>query len=124
MKGKYEGRPPGAEEGGEVVLLKATVIKTHDASNHVVKCAGETFTPSAQGMSDAEPTAAELFAAATKMQAWEKAEAKRQAAEEEKQREEQEDREQAAAEANERITIPVKGFTEQLKDAIITALKG
>lgn len=87
MKGEYQGREAGAREGGERVLLWATVVKTVDRSNHVVHCAGEIFRPSAQAMSDAEPTAAQLRQAATEMAMWERREAERLEAEEKAQTE-------------------------------------
>ena len=77
MKGMYEGRQPGATEGGERLLLWATVVKTDDLSNHLVQCAGETFTPSALALSTAEPSAGELKEAAGRMADWERHEVAR-----------------------------------------------
>ena len=79
MKGEYYGRAPGAAQG-ERVLLWAEVVKTGDLSNHLVHCAGEIFTPSAQGLNEAEPTAADLKMALRRMEEWERATAATQAA--------------------------------------------
>lgn len=118
MKGIYAGREPGATEGGEVVLLKATIVKAHDASNHIVSCAGETFNPSAQGLSAAEPTADELRAAIARMVAWERQEDARLRSEESKAKAVVEEREKKEA------ALEAGGVIDRVKAAVVSALTG
>lgn len=116
MKGQYEGRQPGATDGGERVLVWATVLKTHDVSNLVVSCCGELFTPSAEAMSAAEPTSEELRQATTNMVAWERKDAERVREETAAAKAEADARERVAAAAD------AGGMIDRVKAAVVSAL--
>ena len=124
MKGHYAGREPGASEGGERVLLWAEVVKAHDASNHVVHCAGETFTPSAQGLNAAEPTVAELKEAIDQKARWERQEASRLRDEAAKAQAAAEERDKQTAEAAALAALEARGVMTRIKNAVVSALVG